>query len=303
MSLNIEKIARDLHKVLKDPSIPIQANENWGSRDNSLAGGTSGILLALFEFTGDGDLKLQETDRDIFSVSFVASQPINFSSDSSSIQGVAEQVLGDVFEGYCNTVWTNLTLGREIVAETYNPRSGIVERPGIGHGDLIRDFTRWIVEDRPNKQQFSTLDISFQGGGWCNGAAGLEVIRTLVANFSDEISLRDLEAAGHKMLHWASDHSNDLEFGLCHGISGIAVSAMGIARYLHSDDLAHHAANVFNDCLHQHNLTRYPDDLWTDYSWLTGTAGVLWAHCVLNQTPLINPIIPIDSQIYITKTI
>lgn len=291
-----DNLKLELRKILMSRKIPIQAARNWASRNTNIATGTSGLEFALIA-PEKGSYKILALDSSISNI---------FESDfRESDQGYIlrsteknrlEAVLGDVFEGECNRLWTHLTLGFELTDQTNSQKPGAVIRPGIGHGDVIRSFYKWYFEGLPNKEEFETSEDAFQGIGWCNGLAGLLATQGLVDVL---LGKREPSPATRRnlanLIQALRGLSEETESGLCHGVSGALVVATGVSRVFDLRSEFATLKNIESVALNSNSPLSLPDNLDVDSSWITGSAGLVWATSVLQDKPIFNPLFPPDS--------
>jgi hypothetical protein len=131
--------------------------------------------------------------------------------------------------------------------------------------------------------------------GWCNGIAGLAAALAIRwASGSDAAHRRAaVEAA------WASLDAHHDTDGLCHGTAGAVAVAAGVARVVEDDDLSKRAL-VCASSLSARLATsamRLGADVHFDQTWLTGTSGAAWGLLVATKRPMVNPLLPIDSEL------
>ena len=288
-----------LSNVLRDDSLPVEAARTWASRGTSLSQGISGLTLALAEACDPPLCSLVASTT----VGSIFASTLTSHSDQARLEildmpgAESELALGDVFAGYCSLVWTDLVLARPIRRLDYQPGVGTVERPGVGHGDLIRDLVQWLLASEDARGEFSSDDDVYDSGGWCYGQAGLAAVLAIAklnAGLSkgDESRLREMPA---KLIEAAYCERADSEVGLCHGVAGMLVAAIGVARLY--DDQVEIAAvqQAFDQIVDDQSMIKINESLDVDCSWLTGLAGVVWAQQVMLRPPLINPIFPLDA--------
>jgi hypothetical protein len=300
--INTDFIIETLTSILHDCRQPVMSGKYSASRDDSLATGTSGIALALIELESlsANQVRASKPLNDIFSSTLVEITP---DCNAYELFNDAEEVgttMGDLFSGFACATWTRLTVHQPQTLALYTEGPGSVVRPGLGHGELVREFTRWLHGNSDHSQEFTPSEMQFQSHGWCNGTSGLLCTKAIAAAFrresSDEISELRYLASG--LLNQSLSSLAYLGPTLCHGLPGLLVVCAGIARMLNDPDLQRTTNSIFEAVDWDDLITHIPADTYTDASWLTGTAGVLWAKSVIQKTPLVNPLLPIDSKFY-----
>jgi hypothetical protein len=281
-------------RILNSSQIPVQVASGMANRERGLATGTDGIFLTLAEAANEGPKFAVDgvTCRQIFSAKVVLEdQTLIFSSPGEAIH---KRILGDIFDGACSELWTDLVFGRRPKVRAFEAGARSVTTRGIGHGELIREFSLWVTRDWECGVKFETSEATYDSFGWCNGNAGLLAIlateRALNGNSNlDEDSRKTLEA-----LVLAIEQGNFREIGLCHGLAGACVTALGVARTFKISGIEDRVRQAWT--LQAEKLRNaIPPHLEADASWLTGMAGVVWADAVLRNKPSVNPLLPIDS--------
>jgi len=298
----IEDLAHNLTSVANSPSTPIQATKDWASRNLTLATGLGGINLALAEFgRSQGGVELDISATEVWGGQFQWNPLTNTLKVHPTEDQSKKDYLGDIFEGQCGLFWSSLILKTKFEEVTAEPKFGAVSRPGIAHGNLIRDLYLWH-----QSVQYSTAPLFYSAEpipnqpGWCNGVSG-EIAAKVVANSIQKNgdvlqNLSNYEVP--TMLQLVSQSTLAAESGLCHGILGALVVAAGAARIAGDFDTLVSVQEMASGLFDNDLLLRYPDDLLVDYSWLTGSAGVLWAILAIHRRPLLNPLLPFDSELW-----
>ena len=296
-------LEKELELAIRNPDYPIMAGANFASRESGLAIGISGL-----EWTTGRNLwkpikqKREIENIDIFSaeLKFEESQ-ISFldSLDNRDVQKIAE--LGDLFSGLSNQVWSQIVLNLPITHIQVSDSQNEIVRAGLAHGELIRDFTKWILDSGSPKPNFSTSESKFESNGWCNGNSGFLVISCLV---QIEMGLtdipKDLFVQFDKIFDSLATTSVDnLDSGLCHGTSGILVTLAGVARFLKDNERLIKVQTLFEEIFSSGAAFQLDPQRDLDCSWLTGMAGLLWAQKVLHEKPVFNPLVPFDSTTFL----
>lgn len=297
-----KSLANDLTAILNDPLRPIVADKFNATKDRDLATGTSGVALALHEFQTSTAHFVDATGfiDDVWSAS------LTFADGNLVVAGAKTRSesratdIGDVFTGYSCKCWSRLVFGQEIPLETFSDKPGGVVRPGLGHGELIRDFARWISKPSFPQPSLHTSEESFPGLGWCNGIAGLISVKTCAAvrrgeRDQDRLNLIQLTEGA---LNTKRSILLDLGPSLCHGLPGLLVICAGVARVFQQNDLLQEVFHVADSLLTKELQVSLPTDVYLDASWLTGSAGILWAISAIRRKPNINPLLPYDARIY-----
>lgn len=296
--MKLTTLNRILEEIVDSPLYTIQASEYSATRTGSLATGVSGLALAIHEHKRLSEKSPKQIRFDsiqnIFSChlenndGLVVTEP-NFQKHPSP------QLLGDIFSGYASEVWTNAVLNKNQKAKPFQDSPAEVVRPGLGHGDLSRNLSKWIVAREP-LTFFPKLD-NVRGIGWCNGQSGLLSALGVYFSYSnDPAAINRIDKLLDDLLYDTLSILQKVEYGLCHGISGSFVTMAGAARLIGKQDFLESLRISFGEWFEKVNYTLIPPQLYLDNSWLTGSAGVLWAHSVLEQPPEFNPIFPPDSE-------
>jgi hypothetical protein len=287
-----------LRRIALSPDWPVQAGPNWASRNTSIATGTSGIWLAIFEAeTSNVELdSLSFPISDIFSAEFLGDHG-SFQITSPAMSDKLH--LGDIFEGFCAAVWTSLvtrTTGpKKFVVNTH----GSVDRPGLAHGETIRELCKVIAQGADESLLLTEME-QVQGVGWCNGRSGIVAAKLV------QMSTKPLDATERDLIvkeSWlileeVRQHYSAMEVGLCHGSMGALVVVNGAGRLLDSPAITSAAKDLSRTILSSPSVMNIHKDYLVDASWLTGVAGLLWgARCMLHP-PVLNPLLPIDSRQY-----
>ena len=299
--LEIGLLESQIRYISANPVSPILVTKFSASRDSSLATGTSGLELALSDNPFSGiDGQSLESCFDIFSAQF------EFGNGKFKIIG-REFVetnfpleIGDLFVGRCNLLWTELVLGTPISSVTYSNVKGRVQSIGLGHGELIRDFARWMLVNPSKKIEFETSEHIFDSNGWCNGSAGHLSIAVLTHIFgSRKIDFNFIQDRFDSILDSIDlNESSDFSLGLCHGVSGVLVSLAGVARFIGDIRRLRMVQLIFNQVFTRSRLLNTLELNEVDCSWLTGAAGIVWAYKVIQKQPTFNPIAPFDSSCF-----
>ena len=177
----MENLRKQIEQVIQDSGSPIVAGENWASRDNGLSSGLSGLNLALFQADDRSSLAgVKAPIANLFSADLeFRNGDLYINEEAIHAPTRHPPILGDLFTGVCNNIWTSLVLNHPISPERFKLDTGPVIRPGLGHGELIREFVLWYCNHKVNNTEFLLSEMEFEGAGWCNGEAGLLVIETL----------------------------------------------------------------------------------------------------------------------------
>jgi hypothetical protein len=72
-----------------------------------------------------------------------------------------------------------MALNLPFTYEDFEDSPGPVVRQGLAHGELIRDFVKWIISPSEQGQNFDASENSFDTNGWCNGRSGFLVVSVL----------------------------------------------------------------------------------------------------------------------------
>jgi len=298
----VEKLAQSLLLLLENNATPIMATEFWASREEPLATGKGGLLLSLFE-TGKlnvDSIEVAGTIEDLFDASFkIQERQLIVSTPDHSI-GEKSLFLGDLFTGFSAQVWTKLVLNQMLPAPVYGAGIGAIERPGLAHGNLIRELAQWLTSQNADRGRFNPSENFFEGSGWCNGRAGLAASLAVAQNFDAEENSyqEELLTIVRQMLSDAKEDVHLSEPSLCHGLPGVLVICSGIARQINDERLLVRSIQLFDELIDETILLRGPSANYIDNSWLTGTAGLLWAYSAVRARPSINPLMPTDSNAY-----
>jgi hypothetical protein len=296
----IEDLIRQHEILLEQMDRPVQATKGWASRGESFSTGLAGVQFALQAVRGqDFSPELQAPElNNIFSAGMQTSP-----GDLTILHNFNEEIeldeaYGDVFVGKCSKVWTRLVLGRQPEISSRTTGEGAVTRPGLGHGELIRGLVEWLTQDPKRRGTFIPPERDFISGGWCNGESGL-LAAACIARYFDASTESDkfITKTCLNLLDWAQTSSRE-ESGLCHGTVGALVVVAGAGRLIQSERITSEANNIFQHLAsHDFNIRIHPDFI-VDASWLTGTAGLIWASAAIKQKPGINPLLPIDSRLF-----
>ena len=300
--INAENLAQSLVLILENNATPIMATEFWATRENSLATGKGGLLLSLFEVgkLNVESIQITGTVEDLFDASLSIHGRQLISNSSGDAASKESRVLGDIFTGFSAQVWTKLVLKQTLPNSDFKAGSGSIDRPGLAHGNMIRELTQWLTSENTERGKFDSSETTFEGSGWCNGRAGLAVSLAIAQYFDSAVNNyeEELLVIANQIL---SDVKNDKhlpEPSLCHGLPGVLVICSGIGRQINNDRLLRQSIQLFDELVDESILLRGPSDTYIDNSWLTGTAGVLWANSAVRARPSINPLLPTDSKIY-----
>ena len=300
--INAENLAQSLVLILENNATPIMATEFWATRENSLATGRGGLLLSLFEVgkLNVESIQITGTVEDLFDASLSIHGRQLISNSSGDAASKESRVLGDIFTGFSAQVWTKLVLKQALPNSDFKAGSGSIDRPGLAHGNMIRELTQWLTSENTERGKFDSSETTFEGSGWCNGRAGLAVSLAIAQYFDSAVNNyeEELLVIANQIL---SDVKNDKhlpEPSLCHGLPGVLVICSGIGRQINNDRLLRQSIQLFDELVDESILLRGPSDTYIDNSWLTGTAGVLWANSAVRARPSINPLLPTDSKTY-----
>jgi len=296
--MTLDKLLDRCRLVLDDNTLPVMAAHSGANRGNSFAQGLSGIRLAIAEMSGEA-LELQSTSKaeSVFE-SEISWNPTSGSLRfSSSYEKDSERILGDVFTGECARIWSDIVLGQVPRIDIPNRLPGSVLRPGIGHGELIRDFAIWL--SNLCEGDFLSPEEVFPLGGWCYGQAGLASILSLVNHFGALASSQteQLRAMPEVLIDCVKNEKSTAESGLCHGTAGMLVVAIGVARLLDDHSLIEKVQSVFRECVDNEAIIKFHPELEVDCSWLTGSSGIAWASAVMEKSPIVNPLFPLDTKL------
>jgi hypothetical protein len=296
--MKLESLHRVLEEILNSPMFAIQSSEYFATRTDSLATGKTGLELAIHEYKRVSDESCEQIKFDsiqnVFSSCF-ENNGAAVLTEPAIQEPQSPEMLGDIFNGYASEVWSNAVLNLTQIDKHYEDKPGEVIRPGLGHGELSRDLTKWIVTREP-KTFFPQLDEGL-GIGWCNGRSGLlSALGVYYAYSNDPDALDSMDNLLDELFLETLSCLQSLEYGLCHGISGSFVSMAGAARLTGKKDFLESLRIAYGDWLKKLNYTLIPPQLFLDNSWLTGSSGVLWGYAVLEKTPEFNPIFPPDSE-------
>jgi hypothetical protein len=134
--------------------------------------------------------------------------------------------------------------------------------------------------------------------GWCNGDAGLAVANQVHCEILDAgPSAREKSVSAAWRAVDTCDKS--MPAGLCHGAAGVYAVAAGIGRGFGEPELLGAAQQGIQGVVLQATSPRLGSGLTIDHSWLTGIAGILWSLAVCTAVPVVNPLNPIDSLIWL----
>ena len=296
--MEFSQIEEGVVRLLADTHMPIQAAKDWAGRGKLLATGESGLILCLLEGTNQLSIEGAST-TDVFSWEFVsAGGKFKLENQTPTVEG--EHYLGDIFEGECAEFWTALVCRKSYFRKTTDLRKGVVVRPGLAHGEIIRELFEWYTSRKESTSPFTPSELEFRGGGWCNGSSGLAVGYCIAAKIAGESDLSK-ELSKHyfaELLSWVEQNFITAEAGLCHGVSGVLTVLAGLARELGAKKKLSKVEELYRELLSQFGHLRYPDDLVLDASWLTGSAGIIWGYKAVKQIPNFNPLFPIDSRVW-----
>jgi len=298
----LEASVLELRAVEEDPSRLIYASVSHASRTFGLASGVLGLQLALLEnIEGVTMTDLIRTCKSLKpfndqSIDFVESglakaivDPIRF---SQLIEGRIQEMnslpdTSDAFVGVVSAAWAMVIAGHE---NFYPNNLNLVNLPvenrfGFAHGleglEIVNSLAK--TNFRANTKRFEPKNP----GGWCNG-----VIAYAALLASQDVNV-DSEITQLCMAQLDQIHSLPSD-GLCHGKAGVLVATMGIARTTNNVSLAQRCQEIFANLFLKLPSFNSEVDTYSDFSWLTGLAGIVWAHAVMLRPPLVNPIVPND---------
>lgn len=295
-------VSSSLKAILQNPYIPLFANTNSANRDDSLATGTSGLVLALLEYERNDTTEFQIAGsvEDIFSATLLELDGGIQFHKPHKYENSSETHVGDLFTGFACKVWSRLVLNQEVPLSIVSDKAGAVVRPGLGHGDLIREFTRWIISAGSTKSEFEPIENHFSDYGWCNGQAGLASALAVSGFYIGILNQKSEFLIGLIKNLLNASTSDLLKLGptLCHGLPGLLVVCSGVARILNQDALLQLSIKKFDSLVTLELMTQLDPDIFVDATWLTGGAGVIWAHSAVRKRPMINPLLPCDAQIW-----
>ena len=296
--MNLDNLRDSLNNLLVDESLPVQASTNWATRTESLSTGLGGVRLAVLEY--DRLTRLSDWRFDAIDITNVFSAEMPFLDsptlkDSKLYDSPKTEALGDVFLGYASKVWTHLVLHEPIVELPFLDKPNDIVRPGLGHGELARDLVRCAIEEKWLSYLPSLGDVN--GVGWCNGKSGLlSVLALCYEKSGNEDLLNHIVELHDEIFVLAAEKLETTEFGLCHGIAGVFACLAGSSRVLRDTVRSDQIKERFLEFQESINLTLLPPNLNIDNSWLTGSAGFLWASCSIFQKPKLNPLFPSDQE-------
>lgn len=294
-------LQREISRILKDAHVPIVAGENWAARSRDLAAGLAGLRITVDDiFYRNINLVVHDACRDIFTSHVAENENINASIEfRNSPHFKVTEKLGDLFEGSCNLVWTDLVFARQSIQKLVNAETGQVTRPGLGHGELIRDFTLWYSGNKFSRPKFETSDDDFELFGWCNGKAGYLVIMTLASILGNSLPQKELLSLVDLLISELElETAASGGFSLCHGFSGAMAAALGTSRLLESEIRISKLQTLYATKFSSLDLANISNELTVDCSWLTGVSGLLWIEKSMSKIPLVNPIVPFDSLLF-----
>ena len=298
----IDQLEYEINQVLINPDYPVVSAKNFASRDTSLATGLSGLKLAL----GRNLWKPIFEIRNLMSLDIFSSE-LKVEEDSVSILNHGEfdiaskPLLGDLFTGRCNKTWSELTMNLPLSYGNFESNSGPVVRKGLAHGDLIRDFVKWINNSEGQNHNFFKSEDSYDTNGWCNGRSGFLVVSVLSqiyagGDFQRVFLENEFDAL---LVSIRRSNSSTEDFGLCHGTSGVLVILAGLARLLNDHQRLNQVNVLYADLLSRDVLQNLLTTHEIDCSWLTGVSGVIWGYKAILKKPTFNPLAPFDSQIFL----
>ena len=297
----IDQLEFEIQKVLQKPDYPVISGAYFASRETGLATGLSGLSLSLGRNPWKPIISISHSIYpDIFSCE------LKFDEDSMTILNRDEvnisvqPRLGDLFTGTCNTTWSEMALNLPFTNEDFEDNPGPVVRQGLAHGELIRDFVKWIISPNRQGQKFVTSENSFDTNGWCNGRSGFIVVSALRRIYLEEDFERDFFANEFEILFSSIEKSNlsSEDFGLCHGISGVLVTLAALARLLSDDQRLRQVKELYEELLSRETILNLLTVNEVDCSWLTGVSGVIWGYKAVLEQPTINPLVPFDAKIF-----
>ena len=301
--LNWDSLHDDLKDLLRFTHLPIQVAETWASRDDSISSGVGGLWLAL---NHQSAVRIKddawESNSSIFSASI--SNEVN----GARLTHVGVELdarppyLGDIFEGECGALWTAQVLSRQHRFVPVEYELGAIVRPGLGHGETVRNCYSILNGEIEASRVVEVLqqETYLAKAGWCNGLIGVAAAAGLIfATFEKSSQLRELALnLAYEAIDRFHDYESEYDSGLCHGASGIFVVAVGIARFFKDKDLEGTVRASFDRAVANTAFFEYSGDYTVDFSWLTGSAGVLWASKTMRNRPFINPLFPPDSLVW-----
>lgn len=206
--------------------------------------------------------------------------------------GQGERLTGDLMDGWASVEWARACLGNRPSPVAHDPDGGYEDAPGMAHGVLGISSLNALSDSGPEAASGSAGNGL---SGWCNGSSGLAA--ALVIRWKKSGDVADATAA---LLAARSslDASHDTD-GLCHGRAGAIAVAAGVARLLGDEDLSIQAlrsAYSLAARLHRSPM-RLSAGVHLDQTWLTGVAGAAWGLLVATKRPMVNPLLPLDSEL------
>ena len=294
----------ELTSVLGDSSRWIYSSVTNATRTNGLASGKFGLELAILENKNSSDWdELVNVCRslDPFQddcIDFVESglskaiaDPLRLSRLIDSRVGLTRNSANrsDAFVGVVSAAWAlkvagNPTLGPKDFIEVTLP---VENRFGFAHG--IEGVETVNVLANTSFSPKSDRVAPKVNGGWCNGTVSSAALVRLPGGEIDFNTVRECVTQLDQIGFLSSD-------GLCHGKAGVLVAVMGVARLTGDVELAKRCQKTFAETFRDLPLFRSESDTYSDFSWLTGLAGIVWAHAVMLRPPLVNPICPDDRR-------
>ena len=293
-----EDLTNALQNTLASDSHPLQAGTEYATRGSDLATGKSGLAMALTE-AGVGYRGLA---LDVSRCSNVFTAELDVSSSGFRLFNAppppSQNKLGDVFDGLASQSWTNLVLNRPKPQVITDYSANDVIRPGLGHGDLIRDLVKWLSPWPNIEGDFVSSETVFDGVGWCNGKSGLLAANSVVFQLRPSENRRDLLGKLSAEVLDAVVREREGEYNLCHGWAGALVVVGSVARLIDRQDLEEQARATYQEKATPSSLLDMAPGFLVDTTWLTGASGLLWGWLALNKPPIINPLVPHFSRTY-----
>jgi hypothetical protein len=193
LALNlIDQLEFEIQSVLQKPSYPVISGKYFASRETGLATGLSGLSLSLGQNLWKPIVGISDSmHSDIFSCKLFFEMDSVAILSHDKVNTPFKPDLGDIFTGICNTTWSEMVLNLPFSNHDFEDNPGSVIRRGIAHGDLIRDFVKWLRDPNRMNQNVATSENVFEMKGWCNGNSGFLIVSALRQIYSGVEIQRD----------------------------------------------------------------------------------------------------------------